>query len=239
MPHLETASAAEVLQWTIAEFGKSFAIATSFQKEGMVVIDLAVRIDPGVRIFTLDTGRIPRETREMIETVQSRYGSAVEAVLPDAEEVDRIVREHGTDLFYQSVDLRKLCCEIRKVRPLTQKLKGLRAWATGLRRSQSADRSRIGKLEEVDGRVKINPLADWSAEDVERYIREHDVPVHPLYASGYRSIGCEPCTRPVQPGEDERAGRWWWEQDTAKECGIHFAPDGSLTRIKPVAKSNL
>ena len=134
------------------------------------------------------------------------------------------------DSFYNSVESRQLCCEIRKVRPLTRKLRTLRAWATGLRRAQSETRAAVPKVEEADGRIKISPLADWSAEQVEHYIREHDVPVHPLYARGYTSIGCAPCTRGVGAGEAERAGRWWWEEDAKKECGIHFAADGTATR---------
>ena len=144
--------------------------------------------------------------------------------------MERMVSEKGPNLFYRSVEERKLCCEIRKVRPLERKLGELAAWATGLRRSQGASRAGVPKLEETGGRVKLNPLADWTAEQVERYSRENSVPQHPLYAAGYTSIGCGPCTRPVEAGEDERAGRWWWEHGAHKECGIHFAPDGSARR---------
>jgi phosphoadenylyl-sulfate reductase (thioredoxin) len=167
----------------------------------------------------------------MAATVQERYGVAVEMVEPDTGEVSGMVAEHGPDLFYDGVDFRKLCCEIRKVRPLARKLQELDAWATGLRRDQSETRVDVAKIAVVDGRVKLSPLADWSYEQVEDYIRANAVPVHPLYAAGYRSIGCAPCTRAVDPGEDERAGRWWWEQDATKECGIHFSPDGSVRRI--------
>jgi phosphoadenosine phosphosulfate reductase len=202
--HFEASTATEILTWALATYDHSFAIASSLQKEGMVIVDMASRIAPGrVRVFTLDTGRLPQETYDMIETVRQRYGS---------------------------VQSRQLCCEIRKVRPLTRKLRTLRAWATGLRRAQSETRAGVPKVEEADGRVKICPLADWSAEQVDQYIGEHDVPVHPLYARGYTSIGCAPCTRAVGEGEAERAGRWWWEEDAKKECGIHFAADGSVTR---------
>ena len=196
----------------------------------MAILDMAWRIDPRVRVFTLETGRLPEETHRMIETVQSHYGIAVELVRPDDSEVSQMVHDRGVDLFYESVANRQLCCEIRKVRPLERKLATLRAWATGMRREQSPTRVGILKVEQADGRVKVNPLADWTADDVERYIREHDVPVHPLYAAGYPSIGCAPCTRPVLPGEDERSGRWWWEHGVAKECGIHFNPDGTVSR---------
>jgi len=227
---LESFSASEILGWASNEFGNEFAIATSFQKEGMVILDLASRIRPDVRVFTLDTGRLPAETVSMVETVHQRYGLSVEVVEPDAAEVRQMVEERGSDLFYESVAGRELCCEIRKVRPLARKLQELKAWATGLRREQSASRAAVPKVETVDGRVKICPLADWTASQVDQYIREFDVPVHPLYAKGYASIGCAPCTRPIQIGEDERAGRWWWEQDHHKECGIHFSADGSVRR---------
>jgi phosphoadenosine phosphosulfate reductase len=227
---LEDYNAAEILTWAHQTFGGSFAIATSFQKEGMVILDLASRIAPDAHVFTLDTRRLPEESLAMIEVVRRRYGVEVEVVRPDASEVERMVSEHGLNLFYARPELRQLCCEIRKVRPLERKLKEFRAWATGLRREQSETRAHIPKVEMVDGRTKICPLADWTAGQVDRYIRENDVPVHPLYARGYTSIGCAPCTRAVELGEGERAGRWWWEQDQKKECGIHFAQDGSVRR---------
>lgn len=230
MPNLESAAASELLAWALQEYGREFAISTSFQKEGMVLIDMAASVSQDVRVFTLDTGRLPQETHEMIDTVRRRYGIAVEVVLPDPAEVAAMVAAHGSNLFYESVEWRTLCCEVRKVRPLARKLRELKAWATGLRRSQGSSRAAIAKVEEVDGRVKINPLAGWTAEQVERYIREHNVPVHPLYARGYTSIGCAPCSRAVSEGEDERAGRWWWERDAKKECGIHFTPSGVVRR---------
>ena len=231
----ENLSASETLAWAIATFGKSFAIATSFQKEGMVIVDLAVRISPGVRIFTLDTGRLPEETYRMIEAVRTRYGSTVEVVSPDREEVERMVAGHGPDLFYSSVELRQMCCEVRKVRPLARKLLELEAWATGLRREQSETRAALRRVERVDGRIKINPLVDWTAAEVDSYLREDDVPVHPLYAQGYASIGCAPCTRAIIPGDDPRSGRWWWEQDSPKECGIHFDATHRPVRIDRAA----
>jgi phosphoadenylyl-sulfate reductase (thioredoxin) len=166
----------------------------------------------------------------MMDTVRERYGTVVEEVRPDAEEVAQMVALHGVNLFRDSVELRRLCCEVRKVRPLERKLQGLQSWATGLRRDQSADRGGIPKAERRDGRIKVNPLADWTAEQVDEYILEHDVPVHPLYARGFASIGCEPCTRALLPGETGRDGRWWWEQDARKECGIHFTPEGVARR---------
>jgi len=239
LDRLERASATEILQWALAKFGTSLAIATAFQAEGMVILDIAWRAAPDVRVLTLDTGRLPEQTYEMIETVRKRYGIAVETVSPDAAEVEAMVALHGPNLFFREPPLRNLCCEIRKVRPLERKLQEFSAWVTGLRRGQNASRADVRKVEPVDGKLKLAPLADWSAEDVDAYIREHDVPMHSLYKAGYRSIGCAPCTRPVQPGEDERAGRWWWEQDAAKECGIHFTPDGKAERKLDVLLSEV
>ena len=195
-----------------------------------MIVDLASRISSSVRVFTLDTGRLPEETHRMMESVRDRYGITVELVLPEAAEVERLVNLHGPNLFYQSVELRERCCEARKVHPLARKLRTLKAWATGIRREQAQSRAGVQKVEELDGRTKISPLADWTAQQVEDYTRRHNVPVHALYARGYRSIGCAPCTRAVKPGEDDRAGRWWWEQDAHKECGIHFSADGSVQR---------
>lgn len=197
----------------------------------MVVVDLAARTGRPFRVFTLDTGRLPDETLQMVETVRARYGVAVEAVAPDPDEVSAMVKEHGPDLFYDGVEFRRLCCEVRKVHPLARKLRELDAWATGLRRDQGETRAAVPKISEIDGCWKLNPLADWTAADVDEYIREHGVPVHPLYERGYRSIGCAPCTRAVGPGEDERAGRWWWERDAKKECGIHFTADGAVRSL--------
>ncbi len=224
------APASEILAWATATFGNSFAIATSFQKEGMVIVDLASRLGKPIRVFTLDSGRLPEETYRMMEGVRERYGIAVEIVFPDAGDVELMVSERGPNLFYENVEARRLCCEVRKVRPLERKLRELSAWATGLRREQSETRAAIAKVEPVDGRLRISPLADWTGAEVDRYIGEHRVPVHPLYQRGYTSIGCAPCTRAVEPGENERAGRWWWEQDTRKECGIHFPADGLVRR---------
>ena len=231
LSRFEAAEAPDILAWAIDTCGDSFAIATSFQKEGMVMLDLAWRISAGIRVFTLDTGRLPDETYQMMETVRQRYGVAVEIVFPERDEVEKLVAIEGPNLFYSSVAGRQRCCEARKVRPLERKLATLGAWATGLRRDQGETRSGVPKVERgLGGRVKICPLADWSAARVEEYVARHEVPVHPLYARGYTSIGCAPCTRAVEPGEGERAGRWWWEQDAKKECGIHFAADGSVAR---------
>jgi thioredoxin-dependent adenylylsulfate APS reductase len=226
----EETPAADLVAWAIQTYRDRFAIAVSFQKEGMVIVDMAWRLARGVRAFTLDTGRLPEETQRMMETVRERYGIEVERVRPDADEVRQMVERHGADLFRDSAELRRQCCEIRKVRPLERKLIELQAWATGLRREQSPERAGVLKLERLDGRVKINPLADWTEAQVDDYIRRNDVPVHPLYARGFASIGCEPCTRALLPGETGRAGRWWWERDSRKECGIHITPEGVVRR---------
>lgn len=226
----ESSPASEILAWAVETYGGAFAIATSFQKEGMAVLDMAVRITPAIRVFTLDTGRLPDETWQMIETVRRRYGVPAEVVQPDAEEVRQLIAPRGPDLFYESVEARRSCCDIRKVRPLDRKLATLAAWATGIRREQSTTRAGTPKIEPFAVPVKINPIADWTTAQVEEYTRANDVPVHPLYARGYASIGCAPCTRPILPGEDPRSGRWWWEQNAHKECGIHFGPDGKARR---------
>jgi thioredoxin-dependent adenylylsulfate APS reductase len=226
----EQTPAADLIAWAIETYKDRFAIACSFQKEGLVIVDMASRLTKHFRVFTLETGRLPAETLQMIGTVRDRYGVETELVRPDAGEVDEMVVQHGRDLFRESSDLRHLCCDIRKVRPLERKLAELDAWATGLRREHSPERTSVAKLERSPNRIKINPLADWTAEQIEEYIQRHNVPVHSLYARGYTSIGCDPCTRALMAGESGRDGRWWWEKDARKECGIHFTPDGQVRR---------
>jgi thioredoxin-dependent adenylylsulfate APS reductase len=216
--------------WAVEQFGSALAIGTSFQKEGMVVLDMAARMAPEIRVFTLDTGCLPAETREMIAAVERRYGVVVERVEPDPREVARMVAAHGRALYYRDVAHRMLCCEVRKARPLARKLAGLGAWLTGLRRDQSGSRAGVPKVDAGGAVLKISPLADWTSQEVDEYIRAHDVPVHPLYAQGYRSIGCAPCTRAAGEGEDARSGRWWWERGAEKECGIHFTASGRAER---------
>lgn len=230
----ETAAAEQIVSWAIETYKDRLAVVTSFQYEGMVIVDLAARMSKDVRVITLDTGRLPAETFDMIEAVRGRYGVAVEVVSPDPVELESMVALHGPNLFYESVPLRTACCHFRKVRPLNRKLAGFDAWLTGLRRSQSDTRESLAKFAQENGRTKISPLADWSRADVEAYTLKHDVPRHPLYAKGYTSIGCAPCSRATEPGEDERAGRWWWEAGVAKECGLHFTPDGRAMRTVDV-----
>jgi phosphoadenosine phosphosulfate reductase len=229
-PRFESWSATLILAWAFDRYGESIALGTSFQKEGMVVLDTAWRLNPSLRVFTLDTGCLPQETLDMIATVRERYGITVERVRPDEAEVAAMVAAHGADLYYREVVLRALCCQVRKVRPLERKLAGFEAWITGLRRGQNSTRSEVPKVETGGATVKINPVADWTAADIDAYTRVHGVPVHPLYARGFTSIGCAPCTRAVAPGEDARAGRWWWEREAPKECGIHFTAAGHAER---------
>ena len=214
-----------VLEWAIGRFAPGLAISTSFQIDSVVLIDMAYELDPATPVFSVDTGRLPAETFELAGRLRDRYpGLQLELVAPEAGEVEAMTGRHGVDLFRTSVDLRLLCCNIRKVRPLTRHLHSLDAWVTGLRRDQWASRTNIRKVEidhDHGAIVKLNPLAEWTEEEVWDYVRERDVPYHTLYDRGYRSIGCAPCTRATRPDEPGRAGRWWWEENAPKECGIH------------------
>ncbi len=196
----------------------------------MVILDLVLNAAPGTPVLTIDTGRLPEATHQMIASIEARYGIRVEKIRPDADEVDSMVSLYGRDLFRDSVAHRTLCCNIRKVRPLARRMRDFAAYFTGLRRSQNEARAGVEYFDREASPVKISPLADWSAADVLAYTREKALPEHPLYAAGYASIGCDPCSRAIAAGEDERAGRWWWEQDAQKECGLHFTPDGRAER---------
>jgi phosphoadenosine phosphosulfate reductase len=215
----------DVIAWALEALGDRVAVVTSLQADGMVVLDMATRIRPDVRVITVDTGRLPQETYAFIDEVRERYPETRWQVLfPEATQVETMVSRKGIELFRRSVEDRLLCCRVRKVLPLVQALQQVDGWFTGLRRDQWASRAAIRKVEldhDHEGIVKINALADWTKDEVWDYIHASDVPVHPLYVQGYTSLGCAPCTRPIQPGEDDRAGRWWWEQGAPKECGIH------------------
>ena len=216
----------EVLAWALERFGNRLGLCSSFQAEGCVLIDMAWRIDPTVRVFTIDTGRMPEETYALIERVRDRYGIKTEIFLPDTKVVEHMVSKHGLNLFYRDVNLRLLCCQVRKVLPLRRALVNFDAWVTGLRRDQWATRSSTRKLEidhDHGGIIKFAPMADWTEEEVWDYIRANDVPYNELYDKGYKSIGCGPCTRAVPEGANSREGRWWWETGAPKECGMHCA----------------
>jgi phosphoadenosine phosphosulfate reductase len=214
-----------VLQWAYDTFPR-VAIVASFQAESSVLIDMASRIRRDATVLTLDTGRLPQQTYDIIDRVRDRYGIDVQVISPDAADLQDMVATHGANLFYRSVEMRRLCCDVRKSRPLARALKGYDAWITGLRRDQAATRAETAVVApdyEHKGLTKVAPLASWTKDRVWAYIREHDLPYHSLYDLGYTSIGCGPCTRATTKGEDERAGRWWWEVNEVKECGLHWA----------------
>jgi phosphoadenosine phosphosulfate reductase len=230
------ADATDLLRRVAAQHAPA-VLASSFGAEDMVLIDLIARERLPIRIFTLDTGRLPEETHALIDKVRRRYGLPIDVYAPDTRRLQAFVREHGGNAFYDGVELRKACCAVRKAEPLQRALVAKGAWITGLRRAQSVTRSDVA-LQEYDtlhALPKFNPLADWSESDVWAYLRGHDVPYNALHDRGYSSIGCAPCTRAIQPGEDVRAGRWWWEAPEHKECGLHprtpaaASPDESNT----------
>ncbi|MFM9967819.1 MAG: phosphoadenylyl-sulfate reductase [Burkholderiales bacterium] len=211
--------------------------ASSLSIEDMVLTDAILRNHIGIAIFTLDTGRMHGDTLVVIDAITKKYAKAIDVYRPQADAVRQYVTLHGRDAFYEGVNLRKACCEIRKVEPLRRALAGKKAWLTGMRREQSVTRNELSlqTFDTVFGLEKFNPLADWSEEEVWAYLKLFDVPYNALYDQGYRSIGCAPCSRPVVAGEDLRAGRWWWEQPESKECGLHVGPDGKLQRIRQTA----
>jgi phosphoadenosine phosphosulfate reductase len=221
-------SPVEVLEWTYRTFHR-VAIVASFQAESSVLIDMAASVVDRPEVVTLDTGRLPEETHDLIERVQRRYPIRLHVQTPDPVEVSNLVADGGPNLFRTSVERRHRCCDVRKVRPLARALEGFDAWVTGLRGDQSA-RRRLTPVVQRDpihgGIAKVAPLVSWSRDQVWAYIREHELDYHELYEHGYASIGCAPCTRPITKGEDERAGRWWWEQDEVKECGLHWTDQG-------------
>ncbi len=226
---------AKILTWAIENFHPRLALSASFgAPEGMALLDMMHSIEPTSRVFVLDTGRMHEATYDLIDRVRDRYDKSVEIVFPRAEEVEEMVRSKGTNLFYESLESRKQCCFVRKVAPMRRYVAQLDAYVSGLRRDQNLTRADTPKVTvdqqvTVDqhgdpasgGVVKINPLADWTREQVWDYVHSHDVPVNRLHKTGYPSVGCAPCTRSVPQGADERAGRWWWESADTKECGLH------------------
>jgi len=202
------------------------AFSTSLGLEDQVILHAIATTGTGVDIFTLDTGRHFPETLETLQASERRYGLRIRVVAPDAREVEALVARDGIFGFRLAVENRKACCEVRKVRPLKRALAGATGWITGLRRDQSAERAGVpfAAWDAQRRLVKVNPIADWTLEQVQGYIADNDVPVNPLHARGFPSIGCQPCTRAIKPGEDIRAGRWWWENEDGKECGLHNRP---------------
>lgn len=225
---LERRRPEEILEWAYRTFGR-VAIVASFQAESSVLIHMASSIVERPEVVTLDTGRLPEETHDLMDRVQRRYPIRLHVEAPDPAEVAELVAADGPNLFRRSLELRERCCDVRKVRPLVRALQGFDAWVTGLRRDQAAGRRRtpVAQTDAAHGGIaKIAPLVAWRRDEVWAYIREHALDHHALYERGYASIGCAPCTRPIEPGEDERAGRWWWEQSDVKECGLHVTEHG-------------
>ena len=223
----EAKSPEELLRWSMDQYGDKVGLASSFGMEDMVLIDMIAKLKGSLTIFTLDTGRLHEETYELMDRVRSKYGLEIKTYFPDRDKIENLVREKGFFSFRESVENRKECCYIRKVEPLNRALGELKAWITGLRRSQGVTRTDTPKvLEDTDHPplIKINPLAEWSEEQVMNYIIENNVPINILHKRNYPSIGCDPCTRAVEHGEDIRAGRWWWENPEHKECGLHNRP---------------
>jgi len=213
-----------IIQWAFKTFGNRVVFATSLGEEDQVITDMIARLAPGIEIFTLDTGRLYQETYDLLAKTQKKYSRVrFKVYYPDTKAVEEMVAAKGINLFYESVENRKTCCGVRKVEPLRRALSNADAWITGLRRSQSVSRSDADILEwdDANQKIKINPLIDWSLEQVHDYIKKNNVDVSPLHAKGFVSIGCAPCTRAIKEGEDIRAGRWWWEQPEQKECGLH------------------
>lgn len=220
---LENATSHEALDIVIKEFGDKIVFASSLGAEDQVITEMIASIDKSVKIFTLDTGRLFPETYETLERTTNRYGIPIEVYFPDAGHIEEMVRSRGINLFYESVENRKLCCHIRKIEPLTRAFIGMEAWICGLRREQSITRQdmKLVEWDEQNNLIKINPIIDWLETQVWDYIKEKNIPYNQLHDKGFPSIGCQPCTRAILPGEDIRAGRWWWELPQNKECGLH------------------
>ena len=213
-----------LLRLVVERFGTQAVMASSFGAEDQVLTDMLAGIGNPVELFTLDTGRLPQETFDVMDRTQKRYGITIQVFFPDFHAVEAMVGQYGPNLFYDSIDNRKRCCHVRKVEPLTRALAGRKAWVCGLRRQQAVTRQslEVFSWDEQFGLIKVCPLADWTDTQVWDYIRKHDVPYNALHDAGYPSIGCGPCTRAVAPGQDVRAGRWWWEAPEHKECGLHL-----------------
>ncbi|MDM0051605.1 phosphoadenylyl-sulfate reductase [Variovorax sp. J22R115] len=228
------AESVALLRGAAAEF-TPITQASSLGAEDMVVTDILHRFQVQSGVFVLETGKLHAETLGLLDRLQTHYGREIEVYRPVEEDAAAFVKENGEEAMYRSLELRKACCHIRKMEPLERALAGKRAWITGLRREQSGARAEVEFIEQQPERVKINPLARWTWGDVWHYIAIHNVPHNPLHDQFYPSIGCAPCTRAVTLGEDFRSGRWWWEQESAKECGLHVAADGSHEGEEPAA----
>lgn len=236
---LAHAAAEEITAWAVQTFGDKLTFASSFGAEDQVVLDILLRVNPHAQVFLLDTGRLHQETYEVIEQTREHYGRDFTVYVPQTEALQQLLNTQGPNSFYHSREARTACCQVRKVEPLARALAGKDAWITGLRRSQSVTRTCLSVVE-IDsthgGILKINPLLEWNEEQVWAYIHAHNLPKNALHDRGFPSIGCAPCTRAIQPGEDLRAGRWWWEEPEHKECGLHFN-EGRLEQINKGEKN--
>ena len=212
-----------VIQYFLSEYTGKIALSSSLGIEDQVLTDMIVKADKSTRIFTLDTGRLFPETYSLIDKTNIKYDIHLEVLFPDYMEVEKMVKEEGINLFYKGIDQRKICCRIRKLDPLKRAFQGLEVWICGLRKEQSITRQAVQLIEwdENNGLIKLNPLIHFTEDQVWDYIKKNHVPYNKLHDQGFPSIGCQPCTRAVQPGEDIRAGRWWWENPDQKECGLH------------------
>ena len=217
------ATPVEVLSHFLSEYKDKIAFSTSLSAEDQVLIDMISKIDPGIKIFTLDTGRLFQETYDLLDITEKKYGIKIRIYFPDPSHVEKMVDEKGINLFYESVENRKFCCHIRKIEPLRRALEGMKVWISGVRKEQSVTRQDFDLVQwdETHQVIKLLPLVDWSESQVWEYIREHKIPYNELHDKGFPSIGCLPCTRAVKPGESLRSGRWWWELPENKECGLH------------------
>ncbi|MBI9037439.1 MAG: phosphoadenylyl-sulfate reductase [Bacteroidales bacterium] len=213
----------ELLSFLINQKSEDLAFATSLGAEDQVITEIIALANPSTRIFVLDTGRLFPETYDLIESTKSRYKINIEIFFPNTESVENMVNKKGINLFYNSFEDRKLCCSIRKVEPLKRALKNVKIWITGLRNEHSENRAKTSRIEwdNANGLIKVNPLIDWNEKDVWDYINKKNIPFNPLYKKGFKSIGCQPCTRAVNVDENQRDGRWWWENIENKECGLH------------------
>ncbi|MBT8572002.1 phosphoadenylyl-sulfate reductase [Polynucleobacter paneuropaeus] len=222
----ELANKSAVLKQRLSDISQRFSdvrFATSLAAEDMVILDAISKANAKIKLFTLATGRLHQETVDMVKTTEDHYGLAIKKVYPQESDIQAFIDQYGMNGFYEGEEPKKACCGARKIKPLNAALLGADAWITGQRREQSTTRTELNleELDNVRGIAKFNPLFDWSEADIWAYIKQENVPIHPLHLKGYPSIGCEPCTRQVKKGEDIRAGRWWWLQSDSKECGLH------------------
>ncbi|MDR0744325.1 MAG: phosphoadenylyl-sulfate reductase [Tannerella sp.] len=213
----------DLLRYFLDKYGRRIALASSMGIEDQILTDMIVRIAPSARIFTIDTGRLFPETYSLIDKTRLTYNIPLEVFFPDSHAVESYVQANGINGFYETVDKRKACCHVRKIQPLLRALSTLDVWICGLRKEQSVTRTETQMVEwdEVNRLIKINPLIHWTDQDLRDYLQKYNVPVNSLHRLNYPSIGCQPCTRSVEKGEDVRAGRWWWENPEHKECGLH------------------